>query len=95
MFGIRSNHSEKSAGTAAPDSGRGIAEQVTLTRAAGSGDWILDISPNLDLLEVARVLGVVQNQAIELMQQQLSVPSPLNAVPPPVVDQSITDTVEF
>lgn len=59
-----------------------------------SGEWLLEMSEGLDLLEVARVVGVIQNHAIELIQEQVSGDD--HRLPTSVeIDQSITDTVEF
>jgi len=46
------------------------------------------------LLEVARVISVVQSQAFEIMQRQLCARA-LSPSPATVVDESLRDTVEF
>lgn len=46
-------------------------ESITLHRDPQTDEWVFDLSPGLDLLEVARVLSVVQQQALHLLQQQL------------------------
>jgi hypothetical protein len=56
---------------AAPVDKNGCAESITLHRDPQTDEWVFDLSPGLDLLEVARVLSVVQQQALHLLQQQL------------------------
>jgi hypothetical protein len=47
------------------------ADAITLHRDPQTDEWVFDLSPGLDLLEVARVLSVVQQHALQLLQQQL------------------------
>lgn len=44
---------------------------VSLHRDPQTDEWVFDLSPGLDLLEIARVLSVVQQHALQLLQQQL------------------------
>lgn len=56
---------------AAPADKNGSVESITLHRDPQTDEWVFDLSQGLDLLEVARVLSVVQQQALHLLQQQL------------------------
>jgi hypothetical protein len=79
-------------GTAGAAVGR---EQITITRDERSSEWVVELGPGLDLLEVIQVLNQVQHQAIELMQEQL-VSAALSSSPvSDKVDQSLRDTVTF
>ena len=55
----------------AADVARAAAQSITLQRDPLSDEWVFDLSPGIDLLEVIRVLSVVQTRALELLQQQL------------------------
>jgi len=46
-------------------------DAISLHRDPQTDEWVFDLSPGLDLLEVARVLSVVQQHALQLLQQQL------------------------
>jgi hypothetical protein len=67
-------------------------ECISIVRIPNSREWEFSFSPGLDLLEVARVISVVQGQAFELMQRQLHARGASTA---PAVDESLRDTVEF
>ena len=72
-----------------------VREQITITRDARSNEWVVELGPGLDLLEVIQVLNQVQHQAIEMMQEQL-VSAALSSSPvSDKVDQSLRDTVTF
>lgn len=69
--------------------------RITITRDNKTNEWVVELGPGLDLLEIIQVLNQVQHQAIELMQEQL-VSSVLQDSPNSVkVDQSLRDTVTF
>lgn len=70
-------------------------DRIIITRDVASGEWQLEMSDGLDLLEVARVVGVIQNHAIEMMQEQATADTRPQPASPPKINQSITDTVEF
>jgi hypothetical protein len=71
-----------------------LEDRITVTRDSATGEWVLEMSPGLDLMEVARVVGVIQSRALELLQRQCAMDA--GSLPsPPAVDQSLTDTVEF
>lgn len=56
-------------------------DHITLQRDPLTNEWIFDLSPGLDLLEVGRVLAVVQQHALELLQQQLHLQLTASAAP--------------
>lgn len=57
-------------------------ESITLHRDPQTDEWVFDLSPGLDLLEVARVLSVVQQQALHLLQQQMHIAAPTQGAVP-------------
>ena len=73
----------------------GDREQITITRDERSNEWVVELGPGLDLLEVIQVLNQVQHQAIEMMQEQMISASIAKSPVPDKVDQSLRDTVTF
>lgn len=72
-----------------------VREQITITRDERSNEWVVELGPRLDLLEVVQVLNQVQHQVIEMMQEQM-VNAALSKSPvSDNVDQSLRDTVTF
>lgn len=69
--------------------------RITITRDDQSNEWVIELGPGLDLLEIIQVLNQVQHQAIELMQEQLVDATLPNLPNPGNVDQSLRDTVTF
>lgn len=56
------------------------ADAISLYRDPQTDEWVFDLSPGLDLLEVARVLSVVQQHALQLLQQQIHTPTAATAI---------------
>lgn len=46
-------------------------DHVLLARDPSTDEWVLEFSPQLDLLELARLLGCVQQQTLELLHDQI------------------------
>lgn len=91
--GVVAEKTKESAKNAHSPAGTGSARgQITITRDDQSHEWMVELGPGLDLLEIIQVLNQVQHQAIELMQEQIA-----NAALPSShdVDQSLRDTVTF
>ena len=61
------------------DSNPTAHDSVSLHRDPETDEWVFDLSPGLDLLEIARVLSVVQQHALQLLQQQLHDGAAVNA----------------
>jgi hypothetical protein len=59
--------------------GKCASDAISLHRDPRTDEWVFDLSPGLDLLEVARVLSVVQQHALQLLQQQLHNTAAVNA----------------
>lgn len=91
--GVVAEKTKESAEDSHSPAGTGfVPGQITITRDDQSNEWVVELGPGLDLLEVIQVLNKVQHQAIELMQEQVvnaSLPNSNN------VDQSLRDTVTF
>lgn len=74
---------------------RALADSITLHRDPQTDEWVFDLSPGLDLLEVARVLTVVQQQALHLLQQQLHTASANGPQPLPPVSTALPTPNSF
>ena len=72
-----------------------VREQITITRDEHANEWVVELGPGLDLLEVIQVLNQVQHQAIEMMQEQLASAALSKSPVSNDVDQSLRDTVTF
>lgn len=58
-------------GGASPPPGQD-RETISITRDDRAHDWVIELSPGLDLLEVIQVLNAVQARAIEIVQEQIA-----------------------
>lgn len=67
--------------------------RIMITRDDHSNEWVIELGPGLDLLEIVQVLNQVQHQAIELLQEQIADATLRNLPIPDDVDQSLRDTV--
>ena len=55
----------------APGCAAASVDGITLHRDPQTDEWVFDLTPGIDLLEVLHVLAAVQQHALQLLQKQM------------------------